>query len=604
VKEFIDFLGSQPPYDSLDAADLQTLAATVEVEYFVRGTMIVTAKDKRLDHLYVIRAGEVQILDQGRIIDVLGPGETVGHLSVLSGMPPPLSAQATEDTLCYRIPDPRGIVQHLERLRFAYYGSVATRDRLMRSGLASEALRPVRQKMRPPVWCSAGTSIQDAAKEITEASSSFALVNRAGSVGIVTDNDFRRAVAEGRAQPGAPVASIASFPAKTISAETLVSDALLDMVETGVHHLVVTGTSNMPVGVLRVVDVASAEVRSPLVLRTAIAGSETIDQLARVGKRLPDAFVELYDTGVSTMHIASLISALTDALMGRVLHLTGIETGPPPGETSWLLLWSLARREPLPQSDVDTGLVWDMANGTDTVLIRGWAARVLDNMERCGLQRCVEGANATNPLFGRSRSSAIAAATSWISNPNQEKALLMASMIADSRPISGIALGRSVSDAMLATTRGRTFLSLLLKFTLARRPPVGFVRGFVVEHSGAHKGRLDLKADGLVPIASLGRWIAIVTGDDRGSTISRLRRGNAQGLLTDDETETLVRGFEYIYGLILRHEVDAIRESRTATTWIDPKHLDTLTRRYLREAFRAVAQVQGRLEGDWISRLG
>jgi CBS domain-containing protein len=238
------------------------------------------------------------------------------------------------------------------------------------------------------------------------------------------------------------------------------------------------------------------------------------------------------------------------------------------------------------------------------VLIRSWAARVLDNMERCGLERCVEGANATNPLFGRSRSSAIAAATSWIRNPNQEKALLMASMIADSRPISGIALGRSVSDAMLATTRGRTFLSLLQKFTLARRPPVGFVRGFVVEHSGAHKGRLDLKADGLVPIASLGRWIAIVTGDDRGSTISRLRRGNAQGLLTDDETETLVRGFEYIYGLILRHEVDAIRDGRIATTWIDPKNLDTLTRRYLREAFRAVAQVQSRLEGDWISRLG
>jgi CBS domain-containing protein len=180
----------------------------------------------------------------------------------------------------------------------------------------------------------------------------------------------------------------------------------------------------------------------------------------------------------------------------------------------------------------------------------------------------------------------------------------MASMIADSRPITGIALGRSVSDAMLATTRGRTFLSGLLRFTLARRPPVGFVRGFVVEHSGAHKGRQDLKADGLVPIASLGRWIAIVTGDDRGSTITRLRRGNSQGLLTDDETETLVRSFEYIYGLLLRHEIEAMRESRTATTWIDPKSLDTLTRRYLREAFRAVAQVQSRLEGDWISRLG
>jgi CBS domain-containing protein len=98
--------------------------------------------------------------------------------------------------------------------------------------------------------------------------------------------------------------------------------------------------------------------------------------------------------------------------------------------------------------------------------------------------------------------------------------------------------------------------------------------------------------------------MAIVTGDDRGSTITRLKRGNHAGLLTDDETDTLVRAFEYIYSLVLDLEIAALRAGRpAATTWVAPKELDTLTRRYLREAFRAVAEVQNRLDGEWVARL-
>nr|WP_271210501.1 putative nucleotidyltransferase substrate binding domain-containing protein [Rhodococcus wratislaviensis]GLK35830.1 hypothetical protein GCM10017611_26870 [Rhodococcus wratislaviensis] len=77
------------------------------------------------------------------------------------------------------------------------------------------------------------------------------------------------------------------------------------------------------------------------------------------------------------------------------------------------------------------------------------------------------------------------------------------------------------------------------------------MRNFVVEHSGANRGHLVHGAGGLVPIASLSRWIAVVTGDDRGSNLTRLWRGEAAELLTSDETETLVRAFEYRCGLIL-----------------------------------------------------
>jgi CBS domain-containing protein len=65
-----------------------------------------------------------------------------------------------------------------------------------------------------------------------------------------------------------------------------------------------------------------------------------------------------------------------------------------------------------------------------------------------------------------------------------------------------------------------------------------------------------------------------------------------------------VRAFDYIYSLVLGNEISAIRNNAAgSTTWIAPKELDTLTRRYLREAFRAVANVQNRLDSEWVARL-
>ena len=606
MREYVDFLGGQSPYDALDAADLEALARLIEVEYFAAGTTIVEAGGSALTHFYLVRTGEVELLDRGRAVDMLGPGETFGHISVLSGLPPPLSVRATEDTLCYRFPDPRPALQHPERLQFSHYGSLVTRERLARSGLVDQALRSARHQMRPVVWCPPEATVREAAAVMTDAGQSCALLERGGEIGIVTDSDFRMGLAAGRVDAHTPVGTLASFPAATIGAETLVGDAFLRMVECGFHHLVVTGAGEKPVGILRVVDLASAEVRNPLVIRRAVDEATTVDELATAAGLLPSTWLELYDTGVSVMHIAGLLSAVIDSIMLRLIELTDVGDDYVPQQVSWLLLGSVARREPLPRSDLDTSIVWeDLPGGPPPAdKLRRWAGRVLDNMERCGLQRCSNGANATNPLFAHSQSDAIAVAQSWITNPTQDNALLLSSMIADSRPVSGVPLGRAVSDAMLATTRGRDYLSMLLRYTISARPPLGFVRNFVVEHSGDHRGRLNLKAGGLVPIASLGRWIAVVTGDDRGSTVNRLRRGEQAGLLTPDETDTLVRAFEYIYGLILRREIEGIRVGdETETTWIAPNQLDTLTRRYLREAFRAVAEVQNRLDSEWVARL-
>ena len=74
------------------------------VEFHLAGAMILTEDGGPVTFLRVIHSGAVDLVHDGRLLDLLGPGDTFGHAAMLSGLPPGFEARAAEDTLCYRIP--------------------------------------------------------------------------------------------------------------------------------------------------------------------------------------------------------------------------------------------------------------------------------------------------------------------------------------------------------------------------------------------------------------------------------------------------------------------------------------------------------------------
>lgn len=603
MQEFSDFLAKQSPFDALTADDIERLASKVEVEYFANGTVIVSAGSAPLDHIYIVRTGSVEVLDRGNVIDQLAPGDAFGHISVLTGLPPQYSVRAAEETLCYRLPDPRTIVHDSTALQFNHFGTVVTRHRLTSNAVLSDAQSSVTRYMRKIVWCDASDSVRKVAKAITDAEQSCALIQSRTGLGLVTDRDFRSRVGIGEVSIDDPIHVIMSSPVITVPNNTTLAAAFLLMVESGVHHLVVIDEHEKPVGIVRAMDLSSVELRNPLLIRAAIESAQSIDELSTASKLLLPSLVELHDTGIPALHVGALMSAIVGAILTRVLDLTdAVESSV---AYSWLILGSMARREPLPISDVDTAIVWaDLPNSVDlSDEIQNEAKQVLNLMERCGLHRCPNGANADNPLFSRSRSAWVEVSQGWLTDPSRAGALLLSSIAADSQPLTQLTLGRTITDTIRATTRSHDFLSELLRFALAKKPPVGFVRGFVVEHSGENQGEMDLKKGGLTPICSLARWLAIAQGDVRGGTIDRLRRAEASGLLKEDEADILANAFTDIYQLIFEQEIMSIRSGKEGSSWISPQNLDSLTRRHLRESFRAVASIQNRIQSEWESRV-
>ena len=603
MQEFVDFLAKQPPFNALSTADLESISGEIEVEYFTSGTVVVTAGSTPLEHLYIVRTGKVEVLDKGNVVDELHSGDAFGHISVLTGLPPQYSVRTSEDSLCYRMPDPRKFVSDPSSLKFGHFGTLVTRHRLTASSVMSDAQSNVTRYMREILWVKASESIREVAEKMTAAEQSFGLVDSPMGVGLVTDRDFRSKVGRGQFSIENPVGAMMSFPLITVSDRVSLASAFMQMVERGVHHLVVVDEYEKPVGVVRAMDLSSVQLRNPLLIRAAIESAQSIEELASAATLLKPSLVELHDNGIPSLHVAGLMSAIVSAILTRVLTLSSSVDQPVPH--SWLILGSVARGEPLPASDVDTAIVWaDQRGDVDaTDEITNNAKRILALMEQCGLERCPNGANADNTLFSRSRSAWIEVSSAWLTDPTRAGALLLSSIAADNQPLTQPVLGRTIMENIRETSRTHDYLSEALRFALAKKPPIGFVKDFIVDHEGENRGGLNLKEGGLTPIASLARWCAIAQGDVRGGTIDRLKRASEGGLLRGEESDVLIGAFTEIHQLVFDEEIADIRAGRKPNTWISPDALDSLTRRHLRESFRSISSIQGVIEGEWSRRL-
>ena len=356
MQEFTDFLAKQPPFNALSTQDLERISSKIDVEYFSRDAVIVSAGSEPLEHLYIVRTGAVEVLDKGNVVDQLGAGDAFGHISVLTGLPPQYSVRASEDTLCYRLPDPRELVEDPAALKFSHFGTLITRHRLTASALMSDAQSNVTRYMRNILWVKAEDSIRDTAKQMTLTEQSFALIESRDGVGLVTDRDFRSKVGRGEISIDSPVGAMMSSPLITVSKNATLASAFLQMVERGVHHLVVVDEFDKPLGVVRAMDLSSVQLRNPLLIRAAIESAQSIEELSSASLLLKPSLVELHDNGIPSLHVAGLMSAIVGAILTRVLTLSSSVDKPVPH--SWLLLGSIARGEPLPASDVDTAIVW------------------------------------------------------------------------------------------------------------------------------------------------------------------------------------------------------------------------------------------------------
>jgi CBS domain-containing protein len=309
--------------------------------------------------------------------------------------------------------------------------------------------------------------------------------------------------------------------------------------------------------------------------------------------------IALFDAGMTTAAISRTIASIHDAVTRRLIEFAHQELGRPPVPYTWLATGSFGRFEPFPSSDVDCAIAWEGPDD-DLELRRTMitlAEHVLEGLRRCGFPPDTNSVVASNPLFARSIGEWERAATTWVEHPDRDRGLMLLSVVVESDPVWGVTGAAEHLARVFANAPNRKLmLRRLGAAAVAERPPTGFFRNLVLSSSGERKGVLDIKRRGLMPVEGLARWSGLLAGVSAASTRARIKASREAGTLSPDHAAGLRDAFELFSSLRMEHQVAQLRAGEQPDNLIEPKSLTPFTRTSLKEAFRAVARVQGAVE--------
>jgi CBS domain-containing protein len=594
------FLRAHPPFDTLDDAALGALAAASKPVSHDAGAIVLGTASGPPESAFVVRDGAVELVADGRVFDLLGEGEMFGYAAMLAELPVGFTARAAEPTTLLRIPEAalRPVLERPDALRYVAR-TLAEQPALFtgpdRTGAPDPAERPVRELIRAPALVvEPSTPVRDAARRMAEAGASCVLCEAGSGLGIVTDRDLRTRVVALGADGATPLHEVMTAPARTVAADRSGTEAMMEMLDHGIRHLPVLDAHGRLLGVVDDIDLIASERRAPFRLRARIAAGETAAEVAVAARELPRTVIALHDARVAAATVGRVIASIHDTATRRLIELAERELGRPPVPYAWLALGSFGRREPFPASDADSALAWD---GPDDPQLRdallALAERVIAGLSDAGIRPCPDNVRASNPAFARSIAAWERAAHGWMDDPERDRGLMLIAVAAESATVAGPEEAAARIGAPLRTApRDHPAVRRLASAALATRPPTGFLRQFVLLHTGERRGLLDIKRAGLLPIVNVARWAAMAGGASATATTARLDAAQAAGTLEARDAALLHDAFELFAALRMEHQVERLRAGQAPDDLIDPTRLTRLTRSSLREAFRSVAAVQ------------
>jgi CBS domain-containing protein len=600
------FLARYPPFDTLPPERLDAVAHAVEIEHLPAGAVVLNQGGVPATHLYVVRKGAVELLDEDRVIDVLGEGELFGQFSILGRTGPAVTVRVQEDTLAYLIP-PDVAADVLETSAGVAFviGSMRRRVRAaadrafdapdLRLGAIGGLVR------RPPITAAPETPVAEAAALMASERVSSLLIPMRGTWGIVTDRDLRSRVVAVRGDVEAPVGSVATFPASSLPGSTPAAEALLRMLADGVHHFPVTDEDGRVMGMVTDTDLLGLTRHTPFAVKAAIDRAASAEGVATAGRDLPAMVVGMVDARADPIDVGRVIALTVDAMTVRLLQLAVDDLGDPPCPWAWLALGSAARHEQALRSDQDHALAYDPGD-RDPATLDPYFARLAESvtsgLEAAGIPRCRGDAMAIHPSLRRPIHSWLELFTSWMEAADAHASIL-ASVGYDYRRVAGPLDAEPALDIALRAARAHPqFLRQVSRRALDLKPPTGFFGHLVVEHGGDHAGRLDLKRGGITIVNNLARAYAMQAGVAAKGTPARLSGATSAGVLDASVAGELSEAFHFLWDVRLRHQADQVEAGQEPDNFVDPAGLDPFTRSGLKEAFHVIAGAQRSLATD------
>ncbi|HIJ90023.1 MAG: DUF294 nucleotidyltransferase-like domain-containing protein [Desulfobulbaceae bacterium] len=618
----ISFLKGIMPFNTLNANTLKSLARHCRIDFFPKGTRILTADTTELTHLFLIQQGGVKAFledDNGEVTlkDFRGEGAYIGALAIIRGTPANLNIETVEDTFCFLLP--REIFLDLieKQASFAHYYLKSFSEKIVTTAYNELRHHKVARRSNEDLYLFsikvgdlvkdlrkvvASATIQEAAAHMSEHRVGCLLVHDTADaekiVGIITDRDLRRKVVAAGLDYQQPVQTIMSGPVQTVLSQSLCFDVLLKMMATGVHHLAVERAGRI-IGVITSHDIMLLQGHSPYYLLKEIRAQQQIPGLYPLAQKIPEVIRGLISEGAKAGNITQMIAILNDHILERMLTLLEQEMGMPPLPYCWLLLGSEGRREQTFKTDQDNAIIYaDPADEAQKhkaeTYFKAFADKAIDHLVNCGYPLCPGEVMAINPRWCQPLSVWKHYFERWIAEPDPQE-LRYATIFFDFRPGFGeSALAEDLRTHLNRQIAGRDlFLFHLARQCMETRIPLSFFKNFIVEKDGEHKNRLDIKRQGLSPFVYFARVLALKYGVKETNTLARLKALMDGEWIQRELWSAASEAYELQMQQRLVHQLRQIEAGVLPDNYIDPADLSDLERRMLKDAFTVIERLYG-----------
>ena len=614
----LEFLRRYAPFNEMDEGALRVVAGRLKLAYYEKGASIVDPSQGVVGALYLIQRGHVHSRPAEATDDDVeyeyGPGEMFPLVALLGARATTGVYQAVEDVFCYELE--REVVEELMRTSPAFQHH-ATRhmDSLLqqarsalRSTYGAETIsdRPLMRPLstaikRDPVTCPADSPLHVALAEMLKSriGSVVAVAADGAPLGIFTERDLVRHAADGKLDTTRPLRDFMTPDPIHLPPTATLYDAARLMAQHGIRHLLVCDGSRL-VGVISERSLFALQRMSMREIVTVIGVAEDLPALTRAAGEIRGLAKTLLAQGVSAEALTVLVATLNDRLTERILALEAGRHALSGVRYCWLALGSEGRHEQTFSTDQDNAIVFE-AEGEPAAArerLLPFARAVNAALDACGFPLCKGEIMAGNPKWCLSAGEWRARFGDWIRNPVPD-ALLNANIFFDFRPLWGAAeLAHDLRAWLNGMTRDdQRFLRMMAQNALQSEPPLGFFGDIQTGGEGEARGTVDLKAQGTRVFTDAARIYALASGADAQNTAERLRHASRVLTMPAEEIEAMADAFYFLLQLRLRRQ--HLDSSAAGANRIDPRTLNELDRRILKESFRQGRKLQKRLALDY-----
>ncbi len=626
------FLTTVAPFDALPEAELDALSKSLSTSQHYRDMTLFVQGTTILDYVYIVFDGRLeQFIQEGGekvLRGFLSEKDIYGGLSILFNNGLSIrTVRSLEDVTFYRLPKDlfldlctrypdftRHFSESFQRnmLEQPYVSFIAKSSRGAESdqtGFFNQSLAHIFSK--DIISCSDKCTIQEAARIMTEHKRSSIIVqDDAGRpFGLLTDNDLREKVVARNLPVDRPVSEVASNPLITVPAGSRIFEAILLMMQHNIKHLVVTGDDSEMLGIATEKDLILTQGRSPVFLMHELKEASSLQEIAARHAQVPGLIRSLLESGAKADHLNRIITAISDAILQRVLKFALEEKGEPPVKFSFLLLGSEGRKEQTLKTDQDNAILFedvpaDQLESTQQYFL-DLGNTVCTWLNEVGYDFCEFEIMANNPDWCQPLSTWKGYFHRWIRAAEPEN-LLSASIFFDFRHGYGEQeLVQELRKSLFKSLGGWAgFFRHLAENALHFKPPLDFFGNFVLQSRDGNKKALEIKSP-MRLIVDFARIYALRNKIERTNTLERLREMYRLGVLDQQDYGELEHAYSYLMQTRLSHQARLmIEEQKPPDNYVIPKKLTHIEQQALKESFKRIRMAQGKMRMELTQDIG